>query len=59
MKKTFVLILVVLFTMAMIGCDKDECPVCYECECVCINKSSHSDECPVCHECECICPLGV
>jgi hypothetical protein len=55
MKKTYVLVLVLLYTIVMIGCDKDECPVCKECACVCIDKSADSDECPVCHEGECIC----
>ena len=59
MKKTYFIMLALLFTLVVIGCDKDECPVCKECECVCAAKSTDSDECPDCHECECICPLGI
>jgi hypothetical protein len=55
MKNTYIL-LVLLFTVTMIGCDKDECPVCHECACVCQKVASDSDECSVCHECECVCP---
>ena len=55
MKKTYIL-LVLLFSLAIIGCDKDECPTCHECECVCAINSTDTDECPVCHECECVCP---
>jgi uncharacterized lipoprotein YehR (DUF1307 family) len=39
MKKLYVLLMVVmvlLFTVTITGCDRDECPICHECECVCI-----------------------
>jgi hypothetical protein len=39
MKKLYVLLMVVmvlLFTVTFTGCDSDECPVCHECECICI-----------------------
>jgi len=32
---TLMLVMVVLFSVAIIGCDRDECPVCHECECIC------------------------
>ncbi len=35
MKKTLVLLVVLLFAITIIGCDRDECPVCHECECIC------------------------
>jgi hypothetical protein len=35
MKRIYFLIMVLFFAVAIIGCDKDECPVCHECECVC------------------------
>jgi hypothetical protein len=34
MKKIFFACLFVL-AILFAGCDKDECPVCHECECVC------------------------
>jgi hypothetical protein len=35
MKKFYVLLMVLLLSVAIIGCDKDECPICHECECIC------------------------
>jgi hypothetical protein len=35
MKKIYVLLMVMLFSIAITGCDMDECPVCHECECIC------------------------
>jgi hypothetical protein len=55
MKKIYRLLVVLLFAMAIIGCDYDECPKCHECECICTSYYHDYDECPVCHECECIC----
>jgi hypothetical protein len=37
MKKSYILLMVLLFAIAIIGCDKDECPKCHECECICTN----------------------
>jgi hypothetical protein len=36
MKKISVFLLVLLFAVTIISCDKDECPKCHECECVCV-----------------------
>jgi len=35
MKRTYIFMAVVLFALAFSGCDKDECPKCHECECIC------------------------
>jgi hypothetical protein len=50
MKRLYILSFLLLIGVSISGCDKDECPVCYECECICVNE-----ECSVCHECGCIC----
>lgn len=50
MKKIYVLLMVLLFSVAITGCEYGDCHDCHEYECTC-----SSDECPVCHECECIC----
>ena len=36
MKKVIVLAVAMFFMLAITACDKDECSVCHECECVCI-----------------------
>jgi uncharacterized lipoprotein YehR (DUF1307 family) len=36
MKKIYVLLVVLVMAVAISGCDKDECPKCHECECICI-----------------------
>jgi hypothetical protein len=35
MKKTWILAVALFTAVAFASCDKDECPICYECECVC------------------------
>jgi len=35
MKKIFILLLALMLSLTIISCDRDECPVCHECECVC------------------------
>ena len=35
MKKIYILLLALMLSITIIGCDRDECPVCHECECVC------------------------
>jgi hypothetical protein len=34
MKKALIF-LILLFALSVTGCDKDECAICHECECVC------------------------
>lgn len=48
MKKYF-FVIALLFSLTFIGCDKDECPICNECECVCPSG------CDKCAPGECIC----
>ena len=50
MKKIYVLLTVLLLSVAITGCEYGDCYDCHEHECIC-----SSDECPDCHECECIC----
>ena len=50
MKKLCVFIVVLLLAITTISCDKDECPVCHECECTC------AAGCTQCDPGECICP---
>lgn len=50
MKRIVFLALAILAVNTLAGCDKDECPVCMECECACP---------PACQQCapaECSCP---
>jgi hypothetical protein len=42
MKKIYIF-LTLLFSLSIIGCDKDECPVCHECDCVCLNVDNVND----------------
>jgi hypothetical protein len=35
MKKLYALLLILMFAVTISSCDKDECPVCHECECIC------------------------
>jgi hypothetical protein len=40
MKKAWILItaMLLLITIAGTSCDKDECPLCHQCECICPPK---------------------
>jgi hypothetical protein len=35
MRKVIILLAIILYSITNIGCDKDECPDCHECECIC------------------------
>jgi len=50
MKKLYVILMILMFSVAITGCEHNDCHDCYGNECICSD-----DECPVCHECECIC----
>ncbi len=64
MKYIFFL-LVLIFLIPLISCDKDECPICHECECICPESNSKVDsllniqiddnECPSCQGTEGTC----
>jgi hypothetical protein len=43
MKRTNIL-LTLLFVIFITGCDKDECHVCHECECICANPSAQAND---------------
>jgi len=33
--KKIIFLCLMAFALMFAGCDKDECPVCHECECIC------------------------